>query len=439
MQCPKCRKESSSSVECDYCGIIFDKYEKKVQAAEVSNQPRHRSSKEPWLAVLLTKVFLGVGHIYAGDKTRGLVLIFVNVGFYFTIIVSMLGFLTTASASSARMHVIIFISIIPVILIVNIYALFDAYKITKRNNLDNVQSVSSPGHRKAWFASFLSAFVPGIGQFYNRQIFKGIAFITAMIVIAIFEGEYIVLLTIVGLILYVLGIKDAFDSAEKLNHSERRFFQQNKIIVIFMLIMFTLDSIPVSKIIKDNVAEAFQIPAGPMYPTLKVGDHLLTAKSGPFFTTLHRGDVVVFPYPEDPKKDFIKRVIGLGGDKIQIIKGELYINDLLVPSKKLDIQEEAVLSSSNTYFHPVVFEEQIEDVTYQVQYLHDKSMTNGGPWIVPQGAIFVLGDNRDNSQDSRFWGFVETNTIKGKALKLYWSWDSEAKRVRWERIGTTIY
>lgn len=176
-----------------------------------------------------------------------------------------------------------------------------------------------------------------------------------------------------------------------------------------------------------------------MYPALKIGDHFLLGKSRPFFASLRRGDIVVFPYPVNPEKNFVKRVIGLGGDKIQIINGELYINEQLVPSKKLDIQKEDGQLWLNTTGPPIVYEERIGNVTYRVQYLHDKSTTNGGPWLVPQDAVFVMGDNRDNSQDSRVWGTVPQNTIKGKALKIYWSWDSEAAKVRWERIGEKIY
>jgi signal peptidase I len=88
---------------------------------------------------------------------------------------------------------------------------------------------------------------------------------------------------------------------------------------------------------------------------------------------------------------------------------------------------------------PVVYEEQIGDATYQVQYLHDKSMENGGPWQVPQDAVFVMGDNRDNSRDSRMFGTVPRDTVKGKVLKIYWSWDRETGTVRWERIGMMIH
>jgi signal peptidase I len=167
-----------------------------------------------------------------------------------------------------------------------------------------------------------------------------------------------------------------------------------------------------------------------MEPTLQVGDHLLVNKfiygiKFPLIGTKYfqlkkpqRGDIIVFIYPKDRSKDFIKRVIGTEGEKVEIIQNKIYINDKKIDDPWGRYDER---SQSTKYLHP---------------------MEKDGPFFVPKGFLFVLGDNRDNSQDSRFWGFVNVNEVKGKALIIYFSWDRYAEnfleKVRWVRFGKLI-
>jgi len=171
--------------------------------------------------------------------------------------------------------------------------------------------------------------------------------------------------------------------------------------------------------------QAYKIPSGSMEPTLLVGDHLLVLKCaygvriplvGKYlleYSSPKRGDIIVFVYPRDPKKDFIKRVIALPGESVQIIDRTVYINGK-------PIQDPWGIWSEN-----------------------DLLRTNFGPVIVPQGHYFVLGDNRDNSMDSRYWGFVPKSNMLGKALIIYWSWNSKAEnilgKIRWLRIGKILW
>ena len=404
----------------------------------MNNGTHSAQRKDPWLAVLLSWVFPGAGQIYSNAKARGIFFISLIIALYVAMVFGLFGFLLTEGVQRARAYLKIVPAGMLVMFVVRIYVLFDAYIVTKRRNPDDAQTPAVARYRKAWLAAFLSTIIPGVGQFYNRQVIKGIALLAALVIMILFEHDY-PLLIIPGLLVYVFGIKDAFDSAEAANGSSGRFFQQEKAIVLFIVIMFSLQAIPFAMIIRENVLEAFKIPSGAMIPTLKIGDHFLVGKSKSFFTSLQRGDIVVFPYPKDPEKNFVKRVIGLGGDKIQIINGALYINEKPVLSKRLDIQVDDDHLSMNPFGAPVVYEEQNGDAVYRVQYYRDQSATNGGPWLVPQDAVFVMGDNRDNSMDSRIWGPVPRSTVKGKALKIYWSWDSEDVKVRWERIGETIY
>lgn len=178
--------------------------------------------------------------------------------------------------------------------------------------------------------------------------------------------------------------------------------------------------------IRTFVVEPFKIPSGSMEETLLVGDHLLVNKFVygiriPWTSTRllnirdpRRGDVIVFQYPKDAGKDFIKRVIGTPGDEIEVRDKIVYIN-----GKPYENAHE-------------VHKER--EIVPRGQNPRD----NFGPVKVPDNAWFVMGDNRDRSYDSRFWGFVTSEKIKGPAVIKYWSWDSENFRVRWDRIGKLI-
>ncbi len=178
--------------------------------------------------------------------------------------------------------------------------------------------------------------------------------------------------------------------------------------------------------IRTFVVQAFKIPSGSMKPTLLVGDHILVNKfiygvKLPFFNIMlipvkdpKQGDIVVFKFPEDPKKDFIKRVIAVAGDTIQIRNKKVYINN------------ELMRDPYGTFLDPHSIPGQVSP------------RDNFGPVTVPPDSLFVMGDNRDHSHDSRFWKFVKLSAVKGKAFIIYWSWDKENTGVRWKRLGDII-
>ena len=167
------------------------------------------------------------------------------------------------------------------------------------------------------------------------------------------------------------------------------------------------------------VFQAFKIPTGSMEDNLKVGDHIIVNKFvygpnglGPFsglipIRDVERGDVIVFRYPQDPSTDFVKRVVGLPGDTIEIRDKRVFIND-----KPLD--EPYVLHED-----PLVFPDKIE-LPAQL-----RSRDQFGPFVVPEREYFAMGDNRDRSSDSRYWGTVPRSMIKGRAFMVYWSFESE--------------
>ena len=189
--------------------------------------------------------------------------------------------------------------------------------------------------------------------------------------------------------------------------------------------------------IRAFIIQAFKIPSGSMKPTLLIGDHILVNKfiygiKIPFtdryilkITKPKRGDVVVFKWPRDEKKDFIKRVIGIEGDKIEIKDDILYVNDEKIKTKYIGKYRDENITMANKY---------LELLGKSNHYILDEYMKheNYRPVIIPENSIFVMGDNRDNSHDSRYWRFVSLNKLKGKAIIIYWSWP------HWRRVGHLI-
>ena len=192
-------------------------------------------------------------------------------------------------------------------------------------------------------------------------------------------------------------------------------------------------AIIIAMFIRTFIIQAFKIPSGSMLETLQIGDQILVNKfiygikipftGGKILIPMkepQKGDIVVFEYPEDPSKDFIKRVVATGGDTLELIDKKLYVNNKMV-----------------------------EDEVYAVYKTKDiipgnfSSRDNLRKIKIPENKLFVMGDNRDNSHDSRFWGFVDLKAVRGEAFIIYWSWNKDKfvpiwNSVRWARIGDIL-
>lgn len=185
-------------------------------------------------------------------------------------------------------------------------------------------------------------------------------------------------------------------------------------------------AILLAMVIRTFIVQAFKIPSGSMEDTLAIGDHLLVNKfiygsKIPFTDTRlltirdpRQGDVIVFEYPEDPSKDFIKRVVGTPGDTVEVKDKRVYVNGKL-------------------YDSPYEVHKETETIPKEANPRDFKD-----PVTVPANSYFVMGDNRDRSYDSRFWGVVSKDKIKGLAFIKYWSWDKDNFRVRFGSIGKLI-
>lgn len=186
-------------------------------------------------------------------------------------------------------------------------------------------------------------------------------------------------------------------------------------------------AILIALFIRTFIICAYKIPSRSMVPTLLVGDHILVNKFiyGVKIPLIRRtivpvrepkrGEIVVFIFPNDRSKDFIKRVIGVAGDKIEIKNKKIFINDQEYKDSYGIYSDSFILPGSM------------------------QPRDNFGPVTVPAKSIFVMGDNRDESLDSRFWGFVDLKDVEGKAFIIYWSWNRDEHNLRWERLGNLLH
>lgn len=233
----------------------------------------------------------------------------------------------------------------------------------------------------------------------------------------------------------------AFEKPPKKKHkgSTREFIEA--ILIALVLALF----------IRTFIVQAFKIPSGSMIPTLLVGDHILVNKFVygipiPFaegklvrFGEPDRGEVIVFRYPVEPSLDFIKRVVGIPGDTVSIKDGTIYINGEAVD---LEPKDEYVYDEPGgiDVIRATEYRESFNDSEHTIIFSDDEfpQMRNYGPVTVPEGKLLTMGDNRDSSNDGRYWGFVDIDAVRGRAILIYWSWDREATRVRLDRLGSMI-
>lgn len=201
-------------------------------------------------------------------------------------------------------------------------------------------------------------------------------------------------------------------------------------------------------ILRSFIFEPFKIPSASMMPTLLIGDFILVNKYdyGIRLPVLHtkildnktpkRGDIVVFRYPEDPSIPFIKRVIGLPGDRLAYHDKTLYINGIKV-KQELDGRYNAHGAGMMMDGVSLRIEELDKNVDHEI-LIDPRRFSQELETTVPEGHYFVLGDNRDNSKDSRFWGFVPDENLVGRAFLIWMNWDSKNGGIDFSRIGTTI-
>ena len=287
--------------------------------------------------------------------------------------------------------------------------------------------------RKAWLAAILTLLLPGLGQVYNGQAAKGILFYligltgyAASLLIAVSSlppPSNIFLPLVTGIIFGLYILFDSILTTRRIGDSYRpKPYNRG----YGYLSAIFLSSVLIQPSLKAFGLQAFKIPSAGMSPTLKIGDHILVRKysygiRNPFTAKCigwckwpDRGDSIVFIFPEDRSKDFIQRVIAVAGDSVEIRTKKVLINGKAINDPHASFEES------------------------QTSSLAPANQDDYGPETIPANHLFVLGDNRNRSYDSRFWGFINLDDVRGKAFVIYWSWDSHNSSVRWDRIGQRL-
>ena len=274
--------------------------------------------------------------------------------------------------------------------------------------------------RRPLIAALLTLVTRGFGHLYAGEPKKGLVlFSVELLFVTVFAVSSLSILpnvsalaaaVLAGSAFLLYCIYDAVSISRKKRNYELAKYNSASVYAGCFVIFSLLIPLLVSAAIKTYIVQAYKVPGGSMVPSLLIGDYFLVNKHIYRTSEPKRGEIIVFPFPEDTERDFVKRLIAIGGDTVEIRNKKLYVND----------------------------REQIEPYKIHTDRRMRAKRDNVGPITVPHGQLFFLGDNRDYSYDSRFWGFVPRDAIKGRAISLYWSWDAETGSVRWVRIGRAV-
>lgn len=275
---------------------------------------------------------------------------------------------------------------------------------------------AAPGRVRRVSAVVLSLVVPGAGHFLLGAFRRGAAWAAGLAVLglSLLFATTVSLLALVAVVVAVLGhVATALDTARIV--ASRPSWKSVALAWAALLIGNFAVVEPLKIYYRTHYAQAFTIPSGAMQPALLVGDYIMVDKSAYRVRAPERGDIIVFPYPQDERRDFIKRVVALPGEQVLIRGNQVSVNGR--PLHEPYVNASRVLSATPGYC----------GYAYGCE-----------PTTVLPDSYFVMGDNRDNSQDSRHWGFVRREKIKGRAVTVYWSWDTERERPRFDRIGRSL-
>jgi signal peptidase I len=349
-------------------------------------------NREPWFAVNLSWLLPGIGQIYTGKYRKGLTIL---LSYYLLIAIS-LWFLVDP-LGNAPVGIVILLSTIAIFPIWN---LFDARSTAISANSKEFELVRKQ-HKDAWLAVFLSGFIPGLGHAYLKQWISAILFFATFLLtlsVPLFAPPTVGIISLIlKVFLGFLAMYFAYISTPIRRHVSGVWIGA---LVAGLFGILVIPNLIMAVAIRTFVVEARYIPSGSMLPTLHINDRIIVNKLIYNSQSPTRGDLIVFSPPvaleeQGYKGALINRIIGIPGDRVDVKDGKVYLNDRVLSEKYLDESPKYNWSS--------------------------KELTPSG--IVPAGQYLVLGDNRNNSYDSHYWGFVPRKNIIGKATQRFWPID----------------
>ena len=308
---------------------------------------------------------------------------------------------------------------------------------------------NSGSPRVSWRAALLSALVNGLGQVYSGRPYRGIilhvfsvaaSFIYIRSFLIPVKFWNIVIPILMALTVWLFILLDAIRCAKKAPRPYRlRAYNRWYVYVLVIILAFGEQHACVS-FMKTHFELAAKIPSAAMSATIQPGDDIVVDMHAYSHQAPQRGDIVVLRYPLNPSITFVKRVIGVGGDVVRIVQEKVYVNGKLLNEPYAHFEPYRTTPLAANFPPPVS-----EIPSLPAYWGLDPAWARQMPQFirpdglhVPEGYPFCMGDNRDNSLDSRFWGFVPQADILGKARVIYFSWDAKARRVRWDRIGEIL-
>jgi signal peptidase I len=337
--------------------------------------PSTQTGKEPWAAATLSLILPGLGQIYTGKTWRGLVFIGLQMGI-------LAGLVWCFLYSPFNILLVVLIWIVATLGLA-IFSIFDAHRLAKRNNSPEFETWRQQ-EKDPWLAVFLTKFLPGTGHLYLKQWVPGIIFLLLGI-FGFFVAIFGFFLVPVVMYLAYLAVPTRRQASNRLIHS-----------IVLSSLLIPLITVALAFGLRTFVCEARFIPSEAMLPTLAVNDRLTVDKLTYRFNAPQRGDIIVF-HPNQTLQQrspqitdaFIKRIVGLPGDRV-----EVKANQVLINGQPLN-----------------------------EPYIAEKPNYRYGPEKVPENSYFVLGDNRNNSYDSHFWGYVDRPSIIGKATRIFYPFE----------------
>jgi signal peptidase I len=360
--------------------------------SEQHSAPTLKPNREPWFAANLSKICPGIGQIYAGKTKKGLGFL---LGYFF--LIGLGGVLL----SHANVNVLLGIfALIAAFLVIPIWNIFDAYYTARRQNSQEFESERRQ-NKDPWLAIFLSGFIPGLGHVYLQRWLLGMILLVIFSILLFAGSLHPIVRFFVGVLWFALSL---FAMIHIYVVTPRHQEHKNSTFILFLLGLVVgsfIFNIIVAVLIRVSILEARFIPSDGMEPAIIVDERVLVNKLAYRFSSPKRGDIIVFFTPEalqqtgfrDP---FLKRIVGLPGDQVAVIDNRIHIN-----GKPL----------AEPYLSP--------EVLTSVELCNDPNAFLSKPQTIPANSYFVLGDNRNNSFDSRCWGVVSRENIIGKVFNRF--------------------